>query len=727
MVRGVATALSAILLVFSLFRPAATQTSDVERPSLGVGVLDGALRLDGVLDDPQWQRAPLLPQLTMIEPTEGGRPTATTTIRVLANAHVLVIGVEALDPDPSGIVSTSKARDPEMRNEDFVKVVLDPLLDGRTGFVFAVNPGGARYDALSARTRNGEDSQWDAVWEARTARGPQGWSVEIRIPLQSITFDATLDRWGFNVERRVERLQEVSRWASPFRDAKISQTSRAGYLTGLPRFDTGVGLTVRPSFVPAASREGEAGSWEVEGQPSLDVFQRLGSTVTAMTTVNTDFAETEVDTRRTNLTRFPLFFPEKRTFFLEGSDLFAFGIGLSQFRGSDLVPFFSRRIGLFEGETVPLNVGGKVTGKVGGTSVAALVTRTGSVDGVVDAATMGAFRVRRDLLQESTAGLIATFGDPTGAGGSYLAGGDFIYHTSRFRGSKTLEAGAWGLVTDREGLSGDRTAFGASVAYPNDIWDVSLSWVRLGDGFDPALGFVPRMGYHKVSLSAENRVYPESVPWLRTMIHEFRPQAYWSLDGRWESYRIFTAPINWQLESGDRVELNANPEGERLDEPFEIAEGVVITPGAYHFVRYRAEVELAAKRAISGQLTWWLGSFYDGSLDQYEGTLRIKPSELVFFELAGTRNVGSLSQGDFVQNVIGVRAVLNVSSDLQLTSFVQYDDESDQIGTNTRLRWTFRPLGELFLVYNYNVVDLLDRWALDSTQLMAKVQYALRW
>jgi hypothetical protein len=335
--------------------------------------------------------------------------------------------------------------------------------------------------------------------------------------------------------------------------------------------------------------------------------------------------------------------------------------------------------------------------------------------------------VRRDLLQESTAGLIATLGDPTGAGGSYLVGGDFIYHTSRFRGSKTLEAGAWGLVTDREGLSGDRTAFGASVAYPNDSWDVSLTWVRLGEGFDPALGFVPRMGYHKVSLSAENRVYPESVPWLRTLIHEFRPQAYWSLDGRWESYRIFTAPINWQLESGDRVELNANPEGERLDEPFEIAEGVVITPGAYHFVRYRAEVELAAKRAISGQLTWWLGSFYDGSLDQYEGTLRIKPSELVFFELAGTRNVGSLSQGDFVQNVIGVRAVLNVSSDLQLTSFVQYDDESDQIGTNTRLRWTFRPLGELFLVYNYNVVDLLDRWALDSTQLMAKVQYALRW
>jgi len=698
------------------------------RPTLAVGTLDGGLRLDGVLDDAAWATAPVLPHLTMTEPTEGGIPVATTIVRVLADAHDLVIGVDARDPDPAGIVSTSKARDPEMDKEDYVKVVLDPFLDGRTGYVFAVNPGGARYDALVAReNRDGEDKQWDAVWEARTARSAQGWSAEIRIPLQSLTFDASLEQWGFNVERSVARLQEVSRWASPFRDAKISQTSRAGLLTGLPRFDTGVGLTVRPAVVPSAAKAGEGAEWTSDVQPSVDVFQRLGSTLTAMATVNTDFAETEVDTRRTNLTRFPLFFPEKRTFFLEGSDLFAFGIGLTQFRGSDLVPFFSRRIGLYEGEAVPLNAGGKVTGKVGNTSVAALVTRTGAVGGLVDAATMGAVRIRQNVLEESTVGLIATFGDPTGAGGSYLAGGDFTYHTSRFRGSKTFEVGVWGLVTGREGLRGDRTAFGTGVAYPNDTWDANLTYTRIGDGFDPAMGFVPRLGFHKLSLSVENRVYPASVSWLRTMFHELRPNAYWGLDGRWQSYRIFTAPINWQLESGDRIELNANPEGENLDEPFEIAEGVVIDPGPYHYVRYRAEVELAAKRAVSGQLTWWLGSFYDGSLDQYEGTLRIKPSELVFFELTGTRNVGSLSAGDFVQNVVGVRAVLNWSSDLQLTSFVQYDDESDQIGTNTRLRWTFDPLGELFLVYNYNVVDRLDRWALDSTQLMAKVQYALRW
>lgn len=721
-----------LLLALALPRSAAGQSATLPdgspRPSLAVGTLQGTLRLDGVLDEPAWAAATAIQGLTMTEPDEGGTPVATTLVRVLADGHDLVIGILANDPDPSGIVSTSKARDPEMRNEDYVKLVLDPFLDGRTGFVFALNPGGARYDALVARnTWTGEDPQWDAVWEARTARGPEGWSAEIRIPLKSLTFDASLDRWGFNVERRVERLQEVSRWSSPFRDAQLSQTSRAGLLTGLPKFDTGLGLTVRPALVPSVAKAGEGEAWGSDAEPSLDVFQRLGSNLTAMATLNTDFAETEVDTRQTNLTRFALFFPEKRSFFLEGSDLFSFGIGLTNFRSSDIVPFFSRRIGLYEGESVPLHAGGKVTGRIGGTSVAALVTRTGEVDGVASDATLGAFRVRQNVLEESTLGLIGTFGDPTGAGGSYLVGGDFTYHTSRFRGSKTFEAGMWGLATDREGLAGDKTAVGASIAYPNDIWNLQLTGIRVGEGFDPAMGFVPRRGFYKANFNGEFTVYPGSVPWIRSMVHEFRPTVYWSLDGKWESYRIMSAFVNWQLESGDRIELNANPEGERLVEPFEIADGVVIQPGAYHYVRYRLETQLAAKRLVSGQLTWWLGSFYDGSLDQLEAEVRIKPSELFTLEVSGTRNIGHLEAGDFDQTVVGVRGVLNVSSDLQVTSFVQYDDESRELGTNTRLRWTFSPLGDLFLVYNYNVVDRLDRWALDGTQLMAKVQYAVRW
>jgi len=700
--------------------------------------MDEALVLDGRLNEPAWATAPVISTLTMLEPTEGGIPAAATRVRILANTRVLVVGIEADDPDPGGIVSTSKARDPELKAEDYLKIVLDPFLDGRSGYIFAINPGGARYDALVARRGEGEDPQWDAVWEARTSTGPEGWTAEIRIPLQSLSFDGSLDRWGFNIERRVERLQEVSRWASPFRDAKISQTSRAGFITDLPAFDTGLGLTVRPALVAGGKRAGEDASWERTFEPSLDVFQRIGDNTTAMVTANTDFAETEVDTRKTNLTRFPLFFPEKRTFFLEGSDIFDFGVGLSSPYQSDVVPFFSRRIGLYEGEAVPLQVGGKVSGKTGNTNFGALVTRTGS-EGDLGPTTMGAFRIRQNVLEESNFGFLGTFGDPAGERGSYLVGADATYQTSRMLGSKNFIAGLWGLVTDREGAKGDKAAFGGMVDYPNDTWDVALTFLRIGDGFDPALGFVPRKGYSKLSGGGSYSVYPSSLPWLRMMSHELRPSMYWGLDGKWESYRVFTAPINWRLESGDRIEINVNPEGERLDEPFEIADGVIIQPGTYHFTRYRLEWEMAAKRRVSGQLTWWFGSFYDGSLHQLEAQVRLRPSEWVILDLTATRNVGEVEAGAIDQQVYGLKTLANISPDLQLTSFVQYDDESNQLGTNTRLRWTFHPLGELFLVYNYNVVDRSEnpdgpgaglsrnrRWELDATQFTLKVQYALR-
>jgi hypothetical protein len=459
-----------------------------------------------------------------------------------------------------------------------------------------------------------------------------------------------------------------------------------------------------------------------------------------MATVNTDFAETEVDTRRTNLTRFPLFFPEKRTFFLEGSDIFDFGVGLTTFHNSDIVPFFSRRIGLYAGEEIPLQVGGKVSGKSGNTNYGGLVTKTGDVDDLVPGTTMGAFRVRQNVLAESNVGAIATIGDPSGAEGSFMVGADATFQTSSFRGSKNFIAGAWGMVTDREGLEGDKTAFGAKLDYPNDVWDIALTYLRIGDGFDPAMGFVPRKGIHKLNAGANYRYYPTSSTWMRMMYYEFMPTLVWGLDGKWESYRIFTAPVNWRLESGDRIEINANPEGERLSEPFEISDGVVIDPGSYHFIRYRLEWAMAAKRMVSGQLTWWFGDFYDGKLDQIQARVRIRPSELVVFDLNATRNIGKMEAGDFDQQVYGLRALANFSTDLQLTSFVQYDDESKKIGTNTRLRWTFHPLGDLFLVYNYNVVERLDdpdaapggfrrgdRWALDATQLMLKVQYALRY
>ncbi|MEE1568141.1 MAG: DUF5916 domain-containing protein, partial [Arenicellales bacterium] len=357
------------------------------------------------------------------------------------------------------------------------------------------------------------------------------------------------------------------------------------------------------------------GSRVVGAEPSLDVTQRIGSNATAVLTVNTDFGETEVDTRRTNLTRFPLFFPEKRTFFLEGADIFDFGAGLTTFHRPDIAPLFTRRIGLYEGEQVPIRAGGKLSGRVGRTNFGGLVASTGPVENLVDGTTMGTFRVKQNILEQSSTGLLATFGDPVGRTGSYTVGADLILNTSRFLKSKNLIVGAWGLATGRKDLEGDRTAYGVIVDYPNDIWDLWVSYKQIGVDFDPSLGFVPRKGVRLANLGINYRLWsPAAV--IRNLYFELVPIFAWDMSGKIESYRIFTAPLNVRFESGDRFEFNVQPQGERLPEPFEIAEGVIIPVGSYDWVRYRLELDLASKRLVSGRVSWWFGPFYDGDLSQ---------------------------------------------------------------------------------------------------------------
>jgi hypothetical protein len=691
-------------------------------PRLAVARVTDHLAIDGRLDEADW--ASVLPSgdLTQVDPHEGAPASAATRVRVLASPKAIVIGLDCAQPPDTPIVSYSVGRDALLASEDHVRIVLGPFLDGRSGYVFAINPNGARYDGLINPGGESDNPEWDGIWEAVTQRTPDGWTAEIRIPIQTLAFKPGLREWQFNVQRRIQGRLEVDRWASAVRQYTVLQTSRAGVLTDLPEFSLGAGLTIRPSLtggggIPAADQSAEA-----ELQPSLDVTQRLGSNVLASVTINTDFAETEVDTRRTNLTRFPLFFPEKRTFFLEGDDIFAFGLGL----GEDLLPYFSRRVGLVEGREVPIIAGTKVNGRIGNTNFGGLVVGTDEEPGVVDQKVgMAVGRVKRNIWRESWIGAIATVGDPLGRSGSWLGGVDFTYATSRFRGDKNVLVGAWGLATGREDLGADSTAFGLKIDYPNDLWDVAVLSKRIGRDFDPSLGFVPRAGVYLHQLGADFSPRLATGP-IQQMFFEFEPSMATDLNGRWESYRVFMAPVNWRFRSGDRFEFNVNPTGERLTAPFELAGGVVIPPGSYEWRQYRLEAGTAQKRRLYSQVTWWFGGFYDGTLDQYEWTGAWNPTPLITVEFTGEHNVGRLSSGDFTQTLIGNRLRLNLSSDASISSYVQYDTDTKSVGVNTRLRWTFRPAGDVFVVYNHNLQSLQDRWRLESNQLLVKLQYAWR-
>ena len=380
------------------------------------------------------------------------------------------------------------------------------------------------------------------------------------------------------------------------------------------------------------------------------------------------------------------------------------------------------------GTEVPIAAGGKINGRIGKTSFGGLTMRSREVDlndGVLPASTTGVIRVKQNVLKESSVGFIGTFGDPQGGVNSWTSGLDFTYQTTRFKGDKNFLVGVSGMYANRPDLEGDQSAFTFKADYPNDIWDIALTYLRIGDAFDPALGFVPRKGINSMRAGLTYAPRP-SWKWLRQMRNQLFMTYITDLQGDWESYRVFTAPINWRLESGDRVEINYMPRGERLVEPFEISDGVAIPEGEYHFNRYRLEAELAAKRKFNGQLTWWFGTFYEGRLNEFEASINWNPTKILTFEFIGNHNIGRLPFGDFEQTLLGVRVRFNASPDLQLNSFIQYDTDTKSLGINARVHWIYHPQGDLFLVFNHNTFNGLDRWELLNEQVLLKARYNFR-
>ena len=701
--------------------PALTAAQEPLAPSLRVGSGAETLSLDGNLNEDAWRMASVSDALTQVEPVEGGVPSVRTTVRVLASRDALVIGITCEDPQPNDIVSFSVRRDAPLDQEDHVRVVLGPFRDGRSGYIFAVNPRGARFDGIIESGGETINAQWDGIWEAVTARNEAGWSAEIRIPIQTLSFNPAVREWHFNFERRIQRRLELDRWASAVRQYPVTMTVHAGLLTGLPAFTLGRGLSVRPAIAAGGGIPAPSASMDADFHPSLDVTQRLGANITASFTANTDFAETEVDTRQTNLTRFPLFFPEKRTFFLEGADILHLAPPQN-----DLIPYFSRRMGLVNGREVPIIAGGKVNGRVGSASFAGVIVAADREPGVVEERTTTAVvRVKQNLWRESYVGFMGTAGDPLGRSGSWLAGVDFTYLTSTFMGNKNFSVNGAVAGTGRSDLGNDRLALIGKIDYPNEKWNIRLWYRRAGRDFDPSLGFVPRRAMQRVNPAISNRTLFARGP-IQEVNMGVNPIVTLDLHGRWETYESGITVVNWRFRSGDRIQFTVTPSGDRPGQPFHVSPGVVISPAEYTWVRRRAGFTTAQKRPLSVMLTRTWGPFYDGDLTEWNTSLVWNPTPLYTLEFTGERHKGSLSGGAFTQHLIGTRLRINISSNLSIASYAQYDTDSESVGVNSRLSWTFLPVADLFVVYNHNIRSLLDRWDLESNQLVVKMQYAWR-
>jgi len=700
---------------------AAGQTTTQADPPMAVAGAAQEIRLDGVLDEPAWGRATPVGPLLQRDPKEGAPASEETEVRVLFDADNLYFGITCHDRTPSAIVSTQLARDADLEVDDRVTVVIDPFFDHRNGFFFVVNPAGARADGQISNNAEELSYEWDGIWDARTRIRTEGWVAEIVVPFKSLRFKPGQGVWGFNVERQIKRLQEHDRWASPRPDVWISNLAAAGQLSGLTSLRQGIGLDIRP-FV-SAGEENSSGKFK----PGLDVFKSITSSLTASLTVNTDFAETEVDARQINLTRFELLFPEKRTFFLEGAGVYDIaGLGSQNL---ELIPFFSRSIGLLNGEEVPILLGLKVTGRQAGLNVGVLdvQTRDATLEaGPLAAQNLLAIRASKNLFEQSWIGVIATRGNPTGAGDNDLVGMDARFATSRFKGGKNLSLSLYGLRTDDRASAKVDYAYGFKLDYPNDLWNVALNWKRIGEGFNPAMGFVPRTGIRSTDLYVAFQ--PRPGRWgIRQFFFEVEPTYLTNLQGRVENWRVFTAPFNVRTESGEHLEWNYIPTFEHLDAPFEIRPGVVIPSGSYRFTRYRAEVNTATKRPWVIDFAFRYGGFYEGRLRQFQPVLTLKTNRHLAFIFQMERDEASLPQGRFVTQLFSGRLNYNFSPNVTWSNLVQYDSESRLLGFQSRFRWIVKPGNDLFLVVGRGWFRRDDGDYVPSfDKASAKLQYTFR-
>ena len=726
MAHRVLVAALCVAVVAGLARVAGAQ----EPSSSGVLVIQESIQLDGRLDESFWRQALPIP-LTQQAPKPDEATPFETTVRIAANQEYVYFAFECLDPDPRQLAVHTMQRDGDVEGDDFVSIVLDTHGDRRTGYFFRVNASGARVDGLVAGPED-PSLDWDGIWDARAHRVADRWTVEIAIPTRTLNFTRGLDAWGANFERNVARVRTMLRWTSPTLDSYFHDLSRAGTVTGLADLRQGRGLEFSPYTTGRTHRDVQAGNRNVLGAVGGDFLYRPTSQLAAVVSANTDFAETEVDTRQLNLTRFELFFPERRTFFLEGSNQYQFGLGLED----KLLPFFSRRIGLIEGEQVPIDVGVKLNGRVGRWNLGVIDVRTRETSlasgRTAPARNLFVGHASFDVTEKLRVGSIVTDGDPDGIRRNTLAGVDAVYRTSEFLGDKNFLVGVWGAAMTRDAGGGNRTGYGIKVDYPNDRWDCFVSFHQFGELLNPALGFIPRPGVHRTDWACEFRPRPRKdgpFGWVRQQFMDHRFYRVTNHRGLVESQRFSWVPINVQMESGDSVSFNWLPTLENLPAPFEVADGVTLPIGRYRFDRLIGEFETSPNRRMQFGNTSGFGTFYSGTLYQQSNYVRYTSANGGWQAgVSVAQNLGQLPEGDFAQRLWQVNTTYAVSSYTSLTSFLQYDSVSRTIGNNLRLRWTLRPGNDLFVVWNrgWNRLYLSpsDRALSPDTELLA---IKLRW
>ncbi len=704
--------------------PAPVAPSTITRDELGRATvrairLNEPLRLDGNLDEAVYAENEPFGGFVQVTPVAGDPASERSDVWVTFDDEHLYVTCRCWDASPpeEWVINELRRDTPGLRNNENFGVMLDTFYDRRNGSMFYANALGGRAD-YAVVDEGGPNTDWNPVWDVAGGRFDGGWTLEMAIPFKSLRYAEVTDPlWGFQLRRSIRHKNE---WlylnpvpaflAGP---QALNRISAAGTLVGLRVPPAGNNIEVKPYGVAGLETNRlVTPTIENDGTADVGIDLKYGVTanLTADLTINTDFAQVEVDEQQVNLTRFSLFFPEKREFFLENRGVFDFGRGGGPGffgggggrgfgRGGGDAPslFYSRRIGLQDGELVPIQAGGRLTGKVGSFAVGAMNIQTGGVEAAeLPSTNFSVVRVKRDILARSSIGALFTNRsvavDGNGSNQAYGVDAAFAWFTN-------LQAGAYWARTVTDGRSGDNTSWQAQFNYAGDKYGFTGSVLGVGEDFNPEVGFLRRSGFRKSSTSLRFSPRPASLESVRKLTWMATLDYYEDADGRLES-RNQQGRFNVELENSDQITFQAQRAYERLVDPFDVATDLTIAPGKYEFTDYRIFYNFGPQRRVSGNLTLNWGGFYDGTIKSIgvnQG--RVVVTERLSLEPGLSVNFIDLPVGESTQTVGRLRADYAFSPRMFASTLIQYNSGSETVSSNLRFRWEYRPGSELFVVW----------------------------
>ena len=696
----------ALVLCLASAAPARGQAVQIDHDAIRASRIATAVKitekitLDGRLDEAVWKEAPAATDFFQKQPNNGAPASERTEVRFAYDEDNFYVGVICFDSQPDKLLIKDLREDFDFGTTDLVQIFIDSLHDRRSGFTFVVNPAGARRDSQIS-TLGGGNQDWDGVWDAKVSQGEGAWTVEFMIPFKTFRFTTGASQeWGLNVSRRVLHLNEESNWAPvPIRFSG-NQADMAGTLRGLEGIRQGRNLKFKPFAVGGGTQTFPAGqrrtTRDIDG--GFDAKYSLTPSMTLDATFRTDFAQVEVDQQQVNLTRFNLFFPEKRDFFLENSGIFTFGGGNRTFNNvsANLVPFFSRRIGLSSaGTPIPIIGGTRVSGKMGNSDVGVLAMKTEEF-GSTPSNNYLVGRYKHNLLETSWIGAILTDRESSVANDYNRVYGPDVH----FQFFQKLEIDAYALRSDSPGRTDRNMARNVLTAWKDDELTLSTEYAAVEPNFNPEVGFVRRGNMSQYSGDIAWNPQLRSSDTIRNLkfgsaVDYFRSATSGAIETRTQE-----VTTGVQFENNGSVNVGAIQTFDRLVRPFAIRTALDIPAGDYQYRRYFANINTGSNRKVGLTANAGWGDFWDGDSTLVGGGVGIRPNYHLNLDVNYTRQQVTLPGGAFTTGLFGVRALYGFTPRAFFNAFVQYNADTHQVSSNVRFNFTHHPLSDLYVVYN---------------------------